>query len=505
MSKNGIIKSVSIIMVCTIAFKILGFIREVLLSFFFGTSNIADAYLVSQTIPSVVFEFVGAGVTACFIPIYLKIKNREDGEAANRFVNTITTLTLVFSLIIIAIVIIFAYPVVKVFASGFTGETLSLTIGFTRIGIWSLIFSTFIFIYGAYLQANENFEALSISGIIVGAGTLLAIVLGATVNIWLISIVSVVAVGLRLILIFPETKKTGLHTKVDFDWKNKYVLEYFSLMVPVIVGTSINDLNTLVDRTVASNMAVGGIAALSYANSMLQLAIGGIVQPISTVIFPKLSSKINCNADKDAIVMLERTNRALQFFLLPITVGLLLYSGAIVDLLFGRGAFDSNSLKMTSEALRIYGISLCFIGTREILTKYFYSKGDSKIPMVNSSIGLVINIILNIVLSRIFGLNGLALATTIAAIVTTLLLYMNLVRDSSINNIIVLKDYIKIIVNCIIMGILSYIFFNALGNNKYTIVIVVLFAAILYFGLSLTTKIEILNGVTKIIKDRKKL
>ena len=167
---------------------------------------------------------------------------------------------------------VFAPYVVKLFASGFTGETLYYASTFTRICIVSLYFSTFVFIYGAFLQANNKFMPSSFSAVVLSICVLISIILGAKVSVWFMSIGSCLAVGVRLFFIVPASHKVGLRTKLNFQWKDDNVKEFFILMTPVVLGTSINDINTLIDRTIASQIAIGGISALTYANSMLQLA-----------------------------------------------------------------------------------------------------------------------------------------------------------------------------------------------------------------------------------------
>ena len=240
--KNGVFiaKSISGIMICTIAFKFLGFVRELVLSYYFGTSGVSDAYLISQQIPSVIFEFVGAGISTCFIPIYFKVLNDKGKQDAYEYTNKITTMTLAFSTIIILLVLIFTPYVVKLFASGFSGKTLTLAIGFTRICIISLYFSTFVFIYGAYLQANNIFMPNAFSAVVLNVVILASIVIGANYNIWFMSIGSCLAVGIRLFFIIPASKRTGLKTKINIHILDTYVKEFFTLMLPVILGTSVN-------------------------------------------------------------------------------------------------------------------------------------------------------------------------------------------------------------------------------------------------------------------------
>ena len=135
-------KAIYNIMLITIIAKLFGFGREILLSYFFGAGGISDAYLTAQTIPGTIFQFVGTGLATSFIPVYMKAKLQENNKTADQFTNRVLTAVLVFSTVIIILVWQFTEPLIKVFASGFTGETLRQAALFLRIGIISLYFSS---------------------------------------------------------------------------------------------------------------------------------------------------------------------------------------------------------------------------------------------------------------------------------------------------------------------------------------------------------------------------
>src|SRR5690606_26414608 len=121
--------------------KILGFGREITLSYFYGVSNISDAYLISSTIPTFVFALIGTGLAASYIPMYNKIAKEGGDLSANKFTNNLINLIIVGSTLIIIFTLIFTKPIVKLFASGFDNETLGLAVTFTRISILGIYFS----------------------------------------------------------------------------------------------------------------------------------------------------------------------------------------------------------------------------------------------------------------------------------------------------------------------------------------------------------------------------
>lgn len=488
----------------TIFAKILGFFRELILSYYFGASGISDAYLISQTIPGTIFQFVGTGLTTCFVPIYFKILKNRGKDEVDKFTNKVLSLILLFSTIIIILVWINTTAAVKLFATGFEGETLKYAIIFTRIGILGLYFSTLIYVYNSYLQVNDIFWPTAFIAIPNSLITILAIILGAKCNIYILSIGSTFAVLFQLIFLIGPVKKLKFKTKINFKFKDEYIKEFFVLMIPVVLGVSVNEINTLVDRTIASKIAVGGISALTYANSLIMFIQGGLVQPITTICYPKITYAIANKDEEGAKDFIQKVILLALTILIPITVGFITFSTPIINFLFGRGAFDENAIKMTSIAVKYYAIGLCFVGLRELMSRYYYAYANTKIPMINAAIGVLINILMNLVLSRFLGIGGLAFSTSLSALITTVLLFKSC--NNSLPGGMLNLDYmeiIKIIVLSIIMGVISFIVYSILPfASIINLILAVLLAIIIYFMLSILLKLKYINIVKDIIQKQ---
>lgn len=446
-------KAISGMVVFTLLAKVLGFVRELLLSYFFGATGMSDAYLISQTIPGTIFQFVGTGLTTCFIPVYYKVLREHDRDECDTFTNKVLTMVLSFSTVVMALVWLFTPVIVKIFASGFTGNTLEMAIIFTRIGICSLYFSSVIYVYSSYLQANNVFGITAAAAIPNSLAIIVSIVLGACWNILALSIGSTLATAIQMAFLWIPVHKLNFRLRLNFHWKDSYLQYFFSLMVPVILGVSVNEINTLLDRTIASQVAVGGISALTYANSLVMLVQGGFAQPVATVFYPRLTKSITEGNHKAAQTDFHDALQVLLVFLLPVTIGFIILSNDITMTFFGRGAFDQNASVLTSTALSFYAIGIVFVGVRELLARYYYAYGNTKIPMLNAAIGMVVNITLNLTLSKVIGIGGLALATSVAAIVTVILMWCQCGRLSSDSKIILnWMEVGKILIAAIVMG-----------------------------------------------------
>ena len=490
-------KAITGIVFFTAIAKILGFVRELLLSYFFGATGISDAYLISQTIPGTIFQLVGTGMTTCFIPVYYKVLQEKGRSSGDKFTNQIISVVFLFSTCAIGIVWAQTPLVVKLFASGFQGETLHYAIVFTRIGISSLYFSTLLYVYNSYLQANNIFAPTAFAAIPNSLVIIASIILGACWNIMALSIGSVLATAVQLILLWYPIRKLGFRLRLNFQWNDPFTKQFFCLMLPVIFGVSINEVNMLVDRTVASSISVGGISALTYANSLIMFIQGGLVQPIITVFYPKLTSLATENNVGKLRQMIEKAVEIILAILFPITVGMILFSGPITEMLFGRGAFDSNASRLTASAVLFYSIGLIPIGLREIVSRLCYVFGDTKTPMKNATVGMLINIVLNLTLSRLIGIGGVAFSTSIAAFVTVVLIWIKCKRSFTDRlPRIDKREVVKVSVASLVMGMVAALVYSNIEINSFVrLFLTVMIATIVYFSLLFALKAKVFMEV----------
>jgi len=154
---------------------------------------------------------------------------------------------------------------------------------------------------------------------------------------------------------------------------------------------------------------------------------------------------------------------------MPVTIGAMIFADPVVKLLFGRGAFNSEATSMTSYALLFYSVGMIGFGLREVLSRAFYSMQDTRTPMINASIGVGLNIILNLILSKYLGIGGLALATSIAAIFTTGLMFISLrkkIGPFGMKRISI--SFLKILFASLVMGLIAKLSFNYLTADIFS-------------------------------------
>lgn len=459
-------KTVIALMTVIVMTKVLGFSRDISLSYFYGADGLTDAYLISQTIPSVLFSFVGMGIAASFIPIYTKINEHQGMKEATRFTANLTNIVMLLSTILVVAMQIFPVQIVKIFASGFEGETLQIAVDFTRISAFSIYFTALVYIFNSYLDVNKRFLATVLSGLPLNLLIIFFIYLSYEVNFYLLSIGSVLAVVVQFLFLLPSIRKSGYRHSAIVKPAEQNVRKMLILAIPVIIGVSADQINVLVDKTLASQITEGGISALTYSHRIVFFIQAIFVTAIVTVMFPKISKlavQKNLMQLKDIVGKIITT---IALLVIPATFGLMIFSRQVTELLFGRGAFEQDAVILTSGALFFYSIGMLGFGLREVLAKVFYSLEDSRTPMISAFFAMFLNVGLNIFLSRIMGINGLALATSLATLASTGLLYLSLVRKvGSLNTKKIVLDLTKSVTASAIMALAAKSVFDYVAQT----------------------------------------
>ncbi len=499
-------KNIIILMILTILSKIIGFSKELVLAFFLGASYISDAYIISLTIPQTIFGFVGSSISTTFIPLYSSIREENGIDNANKFTNNLLNVLLIISTLIVSLVFQFTEQIVLIFASGFGDKTLQLAVNFTKISIFSIYFSGIIFVFTSYLQSKNRFISTGLMTIPLNIVTIASIYVGVKYNLNYLALGAIVATFFQLLLILIDIKKSDYSYNLYFNIKDKNLKKMLMLSIPAILGSSIYQINVLVDRTLASSISEGGISVLSYSNRITALIFAVLVVPIATVVYPNLSNMFANAKHQEFKRIIRESLSAINLLIIPSIVGILFFSNNIVSLLYGRGQFNANAIFMTAGALTFYTIGIIGVSTREIFYRSFYAMQDTKTPLINASVSLIVNIILNIILSKYMGLNGLALATSLSAILCSLLLIISLrkkIGPLGMKQISI--SFLKILFASLVMGGLAKLSFNYLTvslSQNFSLLLAIGVGAVSYFVIIYFMKIEDVDVIIGAIKKK---
>ncbi len=411
-----------IFVACSAFAKIIAFGREVSFSYFLGVSELSDVFLLAVTFPVTIFGFVSNGITSSFIPEYQKIKSEYGREIAEIFSNNIVNFLILMSIAIITCFLLSPEGGLRVFASGFNDDLLGLSKSFLNITIFSIPFIALTNFFAGYMQINNKVLSTSFISVPLNIGLIITVFLFAHSNsFFVLPIGFLVSSVIQFLFLFFQSRKEGYSYSWFFDYKDSFFRVFFSrLWILSLVG-SMSQINVLVDRTLATQVVAGGLSLLEYSDKINNLLIGLVITPIGVVFFPWMAKV------QDSYSALKELSlkgfKILTAILLPIMAIMFFFSKEIVEMIYLRGAVTEKDVNIISSIVMGYSYGLLAIGYREIMIKMFFSIGDMKTPMYNTFFGLVINLFFNLLFFRMWGLSGLAIATSLSTYITAILLY----------------------------------------------------------------------------------
>lgn len=450
-----------VLMLIILTSKITGFFRDIVLAQTFGAGEITDAYLTALNIPVVLFDGISAALGTTFIPIYFKIKSSKGQEEVNKFTSNILNIVILVSLVFVLLGVIFAPYIVKIFAVGFKGDVFDLTVNYSKILIFSMVFIAINGLVSSYLVASGNVYISGAITIPFNIFVIIAIIFASVTESYVMVYGTLIAYIVQLLFQLPLLIKKGYKHRLTVNLRDENIRQILFLVIPVFIGSYINQINAVVNRTLASTLDSGSITALNYANKLNMFAVGVIAVAISTIMYPILSKLASEGNKKLFKINISKSINMIVIIMLPIMVVMTTFSKEIVKVLFEEGSFNSHDTYLTSTALFFYSIGILSYGLKELLAKSFYSLQDTKTPVRNATISVVINIVFSIILVNIMGIGGLALASSISATVTTMLLLISLRKKiGKIGFSYILKTFIKGTIASIVMYIIMRIAYN---------------------------------------------
>lgn len=424
---SKVAKSALILMVATLLSKVLGFARDLVLASMYGAGVVSDAYLMALSIPTILFlgSFCVA-IQNTFMPLFTEVDKEKGREESLKFSSNVINIIMILSLVITGMGIVFAKPLVKIFAMGFAGETLDLTVQFTRIMLLSIGVVCITYIVKAYLEIHDNFLATGLMPLPYNIVIIFTIIFSKKLGLNTLAYGTVLAFLAQFLVLLPSALKKGFKYQPKINVKDENIKKMALLIVPVLVGASVTQVNSLIDKNLASTLAEGAISSLNYGYKLNIFVMGMFVASITSVLYPlfsRLSIENNMNKLKETLATSINT---VILILVPISIGAFILAEPIIKLLFERGEFTSKDTIITGQVLACYAIGMLASGIRDILVRVYYSLQDTKTPMKNSILCVLFNLVFNLILIKYLETPGLALATSISANLAVVFLTINL-------------------------------------------------------------------------------
>ncbi|NLJ49175.1 MAG: murein biosynthesis integral membrane protein MurJ [Candidatus Atribacteria bacterium] len=430
--ERSLIKNTAIVGAGTFLSRITGLLREILVSSMFGASWVTDVFFVAYTIPNLLRRLFAEGaLSTSVVPVFSQYSEKSHQESRKFIYSVFTGLTLVVSVVCI-IGIAFSPWIVKMVGIGFRSEPekIQMATHMTRIMFPFLLIISWSALVMGILNTIHIFSWSAIAPVFFNAGTILTLLLfKAFAGPYSLAIgVLIGGIGQFVIQLYPFYKKGYALRFFKRFWSDPGFREVIRLMLPVTLALAVGQLNTLVDRIIASTCQEGAVSALYYADRLLELPLGIFGIALSTAILPSLSQLVFKNNPQEWNYTFTQGIRLVLFIMIPITSYLAIFRNEAIRLIYERGMFDANATQMTAQSLLFYVPGLVFFSMNHIITKAFYSLKDTVTPVRISVIMVGVNVILDLLLVRYFSFSGLALATSLVAVLNCICLFYFLKR-----------------------------------------------------------------------------
>ena len=410
---DTILKSSAIIIVLVIIFKVLGFIKQAVIAAYFGASASTDVYFIAYGFSVGVSEAIVKAISLILISLYTKIRIQKGKDEADKLISGIFELLIPLSIIIILLICTFAPQISKLLAPSLAPELYTMLISFIRILSVAFLFISIELICTSVLESHKKFIATKLQSFIYSVIVILACIYASKyVGINTLIIAHYVSNIIFITILVIMVKKYFKFIFVN-PFKNNNIKELSIKIVPLIIGNSIIQINQMVDKAIASGLGEGYTSALAYSQVLEQFVTNILIVNIGNIMLSYFSSYIAENNLEKVKKLLINILNILVCLLIPITCITILFSEDIVKLIYFRGDFSLKAVELTSLALSGYAISFTFMAIRDILNKSIYSFGDTKLPMRNSIISIITNIVTSIILAKRIGIIGIAIGTSI--------------------------------------------------------------------------------------------
>lgn len=428
MSKS-LFKSTSVIMCMTMISRVFGFLRDMVTANIFGTSAAFDAFSVAFKIPNFMRRLFAEGsFSQAFVPILSEYQKKQTRDEIQHFLNAMAG-TLGLTLIIVTLIGIIAAPfIVRIFAPGFEtqGARYDLAVTMLRITFPYLMLISMTAFSGAVLNTYSKFWVAAFTPVFLNLSMIAAAfyfapqfatpIIGLAWGVFVAGVV-------QLLFQWPFLKHLKLLPRPCINFRDPGVRRVLKLMVPALFGVSIGQINLLVDTLFASILAVGSVSWLYYSDRLMEFPLGVFGVAISTVILPHLSRHHASQSNDSFSLTLDWALRAVLLVGIPAGVVLAVMAGPMLSTLFQHGHFDEHAVLMSRQSLMAFAIGITPFMLVKILAAGFYAKQNMQTPVRIGVIAMLANIVLNFVLIGPLAHAGIALATSLSALVNSGFLY----------------------------------------------------------------------------------
>ena len=462
--QHQITKAATIIGTGTLLSRIFGFLRDMVVAYFFGAGMAADAFFVAFRIPNLWRKLVGEGsLTISFIPVYTEYLTQRSEEETREVTHIAFTVAGIALLILTIFGILFSPILIRLIAPGFVRipEKFQLTVTLNQIIFPYLFFMGLFALCMGILNSLRHFFAPAFAPVFLNICIIISVFLfyHAFQRPVMSLAIGVLAGGvIQFLFQIPFLLKGRISFRFNFNFRHPAIKRIGSLMIPGLIGTAVYQINVFVDTIFASFLPGGSVSYLWFADRLMEFPLGIFAFAIGMAALPSFSALVSQGKMGEFKETLFFAFRLVSFVSIPAMVGLIALKTPIVNLLYQRGKFDYFATEMTVRALFCYSVGLWAIAGARTIVPAFYSLQDTRTPLKIALICLGANVILNYILIHPLQHAGLALATSLSSILNLVLLSRMLnVKLGGIDLKKNIQSLFRILLCSLPMGLMSYL------------------------------------------------
>lgn len=425
---RGIVRTAGVVGFATLLSRILGYVRDMVIAYFFGTGDAADAFFVAFRIPNLLRRLFAEGsLTVAFIPIFTEYLVRESKKSAYEFANAVFTLLSMALVIFSCLGVVCAPLIVKIMAWGFTGDAgkFELTVILTRIMFPYIFFISLVALCMGILNSLKHFAAPALAPVLLNLSMILSvIILTPYFSQPVLALALGVIIGgfVQLALQIPFLQKKEVTLKISLNFSHPGLKRLVKLMIPAVLGAAVYQINMVIITMIASFLPAGSVSYLYYSDRVFQfpLALFGIA--LATASLPAMSDQVAQNKMDGLKETLSHSLRLILFITIPAMVGLAVLRVPIVRILFQRGEFSVEATLLTAKALLWFTVGLWSVAGVRVVANVFYAVQDIWTPVKVAVVSIIGNLVLCVVLMKPLQHGGLALAVSLSSMLNLIML-----------------------------------------------------------------------------------
>ena len=411
---KGILATTAVVAAMTLGFKLLGFVKQAVVAYYFGTTFETDIY-------NLAFNFVGTltsalvrAISISMVSIYTHTLVQKGKDAASKLICACLEFMLPLAPVVLLFTYMFTPLIAKLLAPSYSPDESLLLQHYLRICYPFFVFSIFTMVGTSLMDSNKDFVISRTESFFTSSITILCcVLLYSTQAVTSLVIAQYLSYILFSTLLIVRGRRYVNYSFVRFkDVPELKVI--LTAALPVFIGNSVSQINKIVDGSISSGLGAGNASALAYAVVLEDLVINVIVNNVVDILYVNFSNFAAENRIDKLSQTMKSAVRAMICLMTPITIITCMCAKEIVSIVFLRGEFNQKSLVMTSAALIGYAIGFISSGVRDIASRALYAFKDTKGPMITGFFAVAANVLFSIVLSRFIGIMGVAFASSIS-------------------------------------------------------------------------------------------